>query len=100
VEDSNDLCPSYSTGSRKSLYFGLAAAGVLVFAAGLAVISGLAVVWVLEVGSGVASFQGAKSPIIQMECTQFIFVSLFRQNAMLPLQLLAWFEWLKIFMLL
>ena len=55
---------------------------------------------VLAVGRGVASFQGDKSPIIQIECTQLIFVSLFRQNAMLPLQVLAWFEWLRIFMLL
>ncbi len=66
----------------------------------LAVAGVLVVSTVVEVGRGVASFQGDKSPIIQIECTQFIFVSLFRQNAMLPLQLLAWFEWLRIFMLL
>ena len=45
VEDSNDLCPSYSKGSSKSFYFAVfAAAGVLLIAAGLAVTSGLAVV--------------------------------------------------------
>jgi hypothetical protein len=45
VEDINDLCPSYSTGTPKSFYFAvLAAAGVLVFEAGLVVICGLDVV--------------------------------------------------------
>jgi hypothetical protein len=45
MEDSNDLCPSYISGGRKSFYFAaLAAAGVLVFEAGLAVICGLAIV--------------------------------------------------------
>ena len=40
----------------------------------------MVVAGVLAVGSGVAGFQGDKSPIMQIECTQFIFVSLFWQE--------------------